>query len=366
MPKVVLISQVPLPFSKIGSWTTLYKNYLQNDHKIDYIICELPDYQFENVGYSIVKNDFFTKIKKKIFSNKYIGYLNALHKILDPKQKYIIQVVDNFGLVKPLLAMLKANGFRENCYIQFFYHGFPPFYENFHGRWFFESINEMILLTNDSYIAHKNYYTVLPNRFSVLHNGIDTSKFYQISNQEKLQKNQEKGIADIKIFVWCSQDRPKKGLHLVLDAWKNIYKKQQNIELWVIGCEPKKPQNGVKFLGRISNDELPNYLQLSDCYLFPTLWHEGFGMTLIEALHCGNYCIASAIGGVPEVLQYGKFGKLIEKPHFVSEWEQAIQGFLDGNFVIPQFPSNLYTTKQWNQEMDTIIENAKSNLTIKP
>ena len=106
-------------------------------------------------------------------------------------------------------------------------------------------------------------------------------------------------------------------MHLILDAWKRVYAQRQDIILWVIGCEPKSPQEGVMYLGRILNDELPSYFQASDCFLFPTLCHEGFGLSLIEALHCGNYCIASALGGVPEVLQYGKFGKLIENPHFV-------------------------------------------------
>ena len=53
MPKVILISQVPLPFSNIGSWTTLYKNYLQGDHSIDYIICPEPQQKWETVSASI-------------------------------------------------------------------------------------------------------------------------------------------------------------------------------------------------------------------------------------------------------------------------------------------------------------------------
>ena len=39
MVKVILISDISLPYAKIGSWTTLYKNYLQGKHQIDCIIC---------------------------------------------------------------------------------------------------------------------------------------------------------------------------------------------------------------------------------------------------------------------------------------------------------------------------------------
>ncbi|WP_255515599.1 glycosyltransferase family 4 protein [Flavobacterium sp. ZT3R18] len=360
MTKVILISQVPLPFSKIGSWTTLYKNYLQGEHQIDFIICEPPEKQFENVKYSLVANDLIFKIRRKIKKNWYLGYLEALDRILKPNEKYIIQIIDNFGIVKPLTSFLVAKGLRSNCCLQFFYHGFPPFYENYHGRWFFDSIDEMVLLTNDSYLAHKNYYTVLPTRFAVLHNGIDTTKFFPLSLKEKQAIKQTKNTNDKTVFVWCSQDRPKKGLNILLQAWKRVYETRQDMVLWVIGCEPKTPQDGVVYLGRIPNDELPVYFQTSDCYLFPTLCHEGFGMSLIEALHCGNYCIASAIGGVSEVLQYGKLGKLIENPHFVSAWENAILDFLEDPVPKITISPELYSSESWSAGMNSIITNAKA------
>lgn len=362
MSKVILISQVPLPFSKIGSWTTLYENYLQDRHSIDYIICSEPKEKLDSVIYSFVENDILTKLQQKWNKNSYLGYIKALDRIIDSNEKYIIQIVDNFGVIKPLLKFLEKKQLRKNCYIQFFYHGFAPYYENFHGRWFFESIDEMVLLTHDSYLVHKNYYTVLPTRFSVLHNGIDTTRFFPLSQNEKQILKQNSGVADKTVFIWCSQDRPKKGLHLLLDAWKRVYSTRQDIVLWVIGCEAKMPHDGVEYLGRIPNDELPVYFQCSDCYLFPTLWHEGFGLSLIEALHCGNYCIASAIGGVSEVLQYGKLGKLIESPHFVSAWEIAINDFLENIFKIPKISKELYSSGKWNTSMNRIIEDAKKGL----
>lgn len=359
MAKVILISQFPLPFEKIGSWTTMYRNYLENNHAIDYIVCEKPNLHFFNVDYSFVENDFINKIKKKIFKNPYLGYLNSLLKIINKEEKYIIQVVDNFGIVPYLQKALLKNELRQNCYIQFFYHGYAPFVKNIEQSWFFENIDEMILLTYKSYLEHKKFYTSLPVKFNVLHNGVNTTKFFKLSSLEKNELKVKYNIENKKVFIWCSQDRPKKGLKIVLDAWKFVEQKYNNIELWIIGTSKKENSNSIKYLGKINNDELPKYFQISDVYLFPSLWQEGFGMSLIEALHCGNYCIASDNGGIAEVLDYGKYGKLIENPNVLDEWIFAIEEFLDIPLNFETLPLQKYSHLEWNVKMNKVISDAK-------
>lgn len=363
MPKVILLSQFPLPYAHTGSWTTMYFNYLKANHQIDYIICKEPESRIETVKYQFLSPSKILKIKQKFLRQPYLAYFDALKKIVKTNDKYIIQVVDHFGIIKPLQKFLMQNGLRQNCQIQFFYHGFPPFYENFRGRGFFESIDEMILLTHDSYKVHKDYYTVLPTRFSVLHNGIDTSKFQKVTYEQKQILKEELELKDKKVFIWCSKDLPKKGLDFILDVWRKIHKTDENTVLLVVGATRSNPIDGVRFFGKIQNQELPKFYQMADCYLFPTLCHEGFGLTLIEALHSGCYCIASALGGIPEVLQHGKLGKLIENPHFQQEWEEAILDFLnqkEGNDIV--IPKTLYSTQSWNSGMNTIIENAKNRM----
>ena len=357
--KVILISQFPIPFSKIGSWTTLYRNYLANNHLIDYIVCSRPEEAVDSTKYSFVKLTFVQKMKQKILKRKYDEYFMALGKLIIPDEKYIIQVIDNYGMVKPLKDYLVSKGIFKQCYIQFFYHGYLPYGNHSKGSDFYEIIDEIILLTNDSCILHKKQINLLPSYLSVLHNGIDRKKFNKISNSEKTKLKAKLGFGDQKVFVWCSQDRPQKGLHLILDVWKKNYASNTNVVLLIIGSDAKEKIEGVVYLGKIPNDELPKYYQISDCYLFPTLCQEGFGLSLIEALHCGNYCIASAMGGVPEVLQYGKLGKLIGNPHYVSEWETAINEFLEGKFGMPKISNDLYSTETWIFGMNTIIENAK-------
>ena len=363
MTKVILISQSPLPTSSIGSWTTLYKNYFDSaEHEIDYIICKKPFIEFRTVKYRFLKENFIINLKNRLQKKSYLSCLEALKTLVNNDDKYIIQVIDNFKIMSQLEKVLKEKGIREKCIVQFFYHGFAPFLENSKSTFFYHSIDEMIVLTNDSYKVHKTYYNELPCRFSVLHNGIDTKKFNKVSLKEKEILKEKFNLSGKTVFVWCSQDRPKKGLKLILDVWKKVYSTNSEVVLLVIGSSGEKTIEGVKFLGKIPNNDLPKYYQAADVYLFPTLWQEGFGLSLIEALHCGCYCIASALGGVPEVLQYGRLGKLIENPHFVKEWECAIGEYLNGNGDNYEIQGDLYSSNNWILNMNDIIQNAKNRL----
>ena len=354
---VILISQLELPSSKIGSWTTLYKNYLEGNHNIDYIICPEPETKFETVTYQCTSNTFIDRIKSKIYKKSHLSALSALKNILKKEENYLIQVVDNFKIVPDIVTLLQENRLRNNCKIQFFYHGFPPFLDIDKGEQFFKSIDEMVLLTQDSYQEHLDFYPSLPCKFSILPNGIDTSKFHPLEATEKQQLKEIFHLTGKKVFLWCSQDRPKKGLELVLELWKkNSF---PNSVLLVIGTSRNENIPGVSFLGRIPNSKLPQYYQVSDVYLFPTLCQEGFGLSLIEALSCGCYCIASALGGVPEVLHYGKFGKLIANPHSIPEWKTAINEYLTLPNNPYELPKDLYSFEEWRKGMNSIINEAK-------
>jgi glycosyltransferase involved in cell wall biosynthesis len=366
MPKVILLSQVPIPYSKIGSWTTLYKNYLHGNHQIDYIVCKPPEQFAKNVKYILVQRSLIEKVRLFLHKvgflskkEKYNHYVRSLKESIRADEKYLIQIVDNFGVVRPIVEMLEREGIRKQVYLQFFYHGYPPFFEDFESRWFFGTIDEMVLLTHASYKAHKDYYNILPCKFSVLHNGIDSQKFFAVGRSEKKILKEKFGAENKTVFLWCSQDRPKKGIHIVLEAWNRVYDPNKNMVLWIIGCKPKEFMPGVQYFGEMPNDELPQYFQASDCYLFPVLSKEGFGLSLIEALHCGNFCIASALGGVSEVLQNGQLGQLIENPHFISEWEKAIVSFAENPTQNLPFDPTLYTSIRWTNDMNQIIKESK-------
>ncbi|MFQ5515021.1 MAG: glycosyltransferase family 4 protein [Myxococcota bacterium] len=64
----------------------------------------------------------------------------------------------------------------------------------------------------------------------------------------------------------------------------------------------------------VFTDSVPNpadYLSLMDVAVFPTL-HEAFGLSILEALAAGLPVIATRVGGVPELIEDGRNGLLVE------------------------------------------------------
>lgn len=359
MSKVILISQFPLPFSGIGSWTTLYGNYFESGHRqIDHIICPEPKNRFDGIQYGIVKSGIFSKINEKLQYFR-VGFVDKLESMISEDEKCVIQIVDSFHLAGHVHRMLQKKGIRHNCHIQFFYHGFAPFWRSELTPDFYREIDEIVLLTHDSYKVHLNHYVNFPFRVSVLYNGVDVDRFRPVSTEKKSELKSEFGVSGKKVFLWCSNNRPKKGLQVVLEAWKNIHRDHKDAVLLVVGAEKSDPEAGVRYFGRIPNKELAKYYQVADCYLFPTLCQEGFGMSLVEALNCGCHCIASHQGGVPEVLQYGKLGKLIDRPNFASEWEKAMNDYLTGREPAIILEKPMYLMQDWNEGMDRIVLAAK-------
>jgi glycosyltransferase involved in cell wall biosynthesis len=70
--------------------------------------------------------------------------------------------------------------------------------------------------------------------------------------------------------------------------------------------------NGIEWLGEVSHGEKVELLQHARVTLFPIEWEEPFGLVMIESMACGTPVIATARGAVPEVIEQGRSGIIVE------------------------------------------------------
>ena len=371
--KVVLLSHFSLPFSGIASWTTMMNYYLFDvNNQIDYVVC--PDSELElkfSDRKKLNKLSLFDKIISKSDKTKrFNNYINQLRKILSEEKNIIIQIIDNIGLLKAVLKFIQATKNRKRIYIQFYFHGFSSFPNS---ESILNEVDELVLLSKSSYQSFKQNNRLLSTKVSINNNGVDGAIFKKIAKSDKALLRKNNNIDTVKIvFIWCSQDRKKKGLEILLSVWKQLLRDHNNMELLVIGTNKNIVIEGVRFLGPIPNNQLAKYYQLADFYLFPTLCHEGFGLSLVEALKCGLYCIASNNGSVAEVLNYGEYGKVIENPNLVEDWVSeiglSIKDYIQNNKENPynkNIPEDLYELKDWANRYTEIINKAKEDFSIR-
>jgi len=76
--------------------------------------------------------------------------------------------------------------------------------------------------------------------------------------------------------------------------------------------EPLLRHPFVEFVGEIGEGEKEEFLSNAYALLFPIDWPEPFGLVIIEAMACGTPVIAYRGGAVPEVMEEGHTGFIVE------------------------------------------------------
>ena len=76
--------------------------------------------------------------------------------------------------------------------------------------------------------------------------------------------------------------------------------------------EPHLGHGGIEYLGEVSHGEKVELLQDARATLFPIEWEEPFGLVMIESMACGTPVIATRHGAVPEVIEHGVSGIIVD------------------------------------------------------
>ncbi|MEQ6356802.1 N-acetyl-alpha-D-glucosaminyl L-malate synthase BshA [Lysinibacillus sp. M3] len=124
---------------------------------------------------------------------------------------------------------------------------------------------------------------------------------------------------DEKVIIHVSNFRKIKNLPHIIDAFMKI-RANMKAKLLLVGDGPEKHRvmdqvkespymKDVLFLGKQEN--LAELYAISDLKLLLSQ-QESFGLVLLEAMACGVPCIGSAVGGIPEVIEHGVDGFIVE------------------------------------------------------
>ncbi|MCC8425736.1 glycosyltransferase [Mucilaginibacter sp. UR6-11] len=104
----------------------------------------------------------------------------------------------------------------------------------------------------------------------------------------------------------------------------NIPDTPDNYQYFKTEIEPLIDNRQIKYVGALNDAEKNKYLQQAKALLFPIEWDEPFGMVMIEAMACGTPVIAFKRGSVPEVVQEGINGFIVNNQAEMTEKLAAV------------------------------------------
>lgn len=151
-------------------------------------------------------------------------------------------------------------------------------------------------------------------RVVVIPNGVDLDKF----NCRKLTKLNDR--ADEFKIITTSSLIPRNGVDTLIKACAGIPDNYRWC-LTIAGDGPQKIEleetvgrlgikDRIKFLGRVTNDKIPDLLAKSDLFVRPSRF-EGFGNSFIEAMAMEIPVIGTPVGGITDFIKDRETGFLV-------------------------------------------------------
>jgi glycosyltransferase involved in cell wall biosynthesis len=83
-------------------------------------------------------------------------------------------------------------------------------------------------------------------------------------------------------------------------------------EYFASEIEPLLAQPHVTYIGEIAEHEKSEFLGNALALIFPIAWREPFGLAMIEAMACGTPVVAMRNGSVPEIVEEGVTGFVVD------------------------------------------------------
>jgi len=198
-----------------------------------------------------------------------------------------------------------------------------------------------LVLACSQYVAEeiRRRYPAAAGRCHALYNGVD-HRFLEVTPDPAASRT----------VLFVGRLCPEKGVHVLLSAMDEVSRSHPHASLSLVGpldvapkdfvdphdCDPifsgleryyRHPGSyydlicrqvsalgGRAFLhGRTPNSEISSHYARAGIFVFPSLWHEPFGIPVVEAMAAGLPVVATRAGALPEVVVDGETGILVER-----------------------------------------------------
>jgi teichuronic acid biosynthesis glycosyltransferase TuaC len=273
----------------------------------------------------------------------YLGILNLVKCLIDTFKPDVLHA--HFAIPDGFAGLLLSK--RLNLPIMCTLHGDDINIIPYYNRFLTHTTKKVIKETDQIVAVSKGIKKeaeklALPKRkIKVVHNGIYVHDFVFNSRardkvRKKLQINSKS-----KVLLFVGGLEINKGVYELIESFISLTSQYHNLHLIMVGIGSErhslekirrgnKLSDKLHLMGQISHDAIPDFYSSSDIFVLPT-YNEGFPTVIKEAMAAGLPVIASRVGGIPEVVEEGKTGYLINSKDVTSLTKAIIRCIEDEN-----------------------------------
>lgn len=203
-------------------------------------------------------------------------------------------------------------------------------------KWLANYTDKLITITKEDYkLASRKFRT---NSYHVHGVGVNTNKYFQYENDDKVQLRKQLGYLEDQFLVLCIGELNKnKNQCTIIHAIAEIIETIPNIILLLAGNGPTeyelkemvrsyKLESKVNFLGY--RTDLETYINICDIVVSAS-FREGLPLNIMEAMLCKKPVITSVNRGHKELVQDGESGYLVNPSSSSQFAERIIEVLLD-------------------------------------
>ncbi len=158
----------------------------------------------------------------------------------------------------------------------------------------------------------------LRDKVRIVLNGVDEELFHLRTPADRAAARRELGLPDGPLAIYVGNLKEVKGVLDLSAAWQHVIERVPEATLVVVGDGPLQARvaaslapfgERARMLGAQPLERIPLFMAASDVLVLPS-HAEGTPNVVLEALACGRRVVATAVGGVPDVLARPELGVL--------------------------------------------------------
>ena len=182
------------------------------------------------------------------------------------------------------------------------------------GRYIFSKANAVIIVAKFERELLKQKFGVDEDKIKYIPNGVNVREFNHLTKNDQ----------DIETILYVGRLEKYKGVHFLIEAFTEVKPSFPNSRLLIVGSGSYKEklvnltssfglQDSVSFLENVPQEHLTKLYSSSNVFVTLSQF-EGQPIALIEAMSSGLPVIATKVGAIPELVQHGRNGFLLDFP----------------------------------------------------